>query len=42
MLTRETLEREARRLGAAKFGIGDDYYGEDMPIFLTGKFGVNF
>ena len=26
----------------ARFGIGEDYYGEDMPITLTGKFGVNF
>lgn len=26
----------------ATFGIGDDYYGEDMPIALQGKFGVNF
>ena len=27
---------------SAKFGIGDDYYGEEMPIWLTGKFGINF
>ena len=27
---------------SARFGIGEDYYGEDMPITLTGKFGINF
>ena len=26
----------------ARFGIGEDYYGEDMPIWLTAKVGVNF
>lgn len=26
----------------ARFCIGEDMYGEDMPIVLTGKFGVNF
>ena len=27
---------------SAAFGIGDDYYGPDMPITLTAKFGINF
>ena len=27
---------------SAKFGIGDDYYGDKTPIWLTGKFGINF
>ena len=27
---------------SARFGIGEDYYGEDTPIWLTGKFGINF
>ena len=27
---------------SAKFGIGEDYYGKEMPIWLTGKFGINF
>ena len=27
---------------SASFGLGEDYYGEDTPITLEGKFGVNF
>ena len=27
---------------SAQFGIGDDYYGDKTPIWLTGKLGINF
>lgn len=27
---------------SARFGIGEDRYGEDTPIWITAKFGVNF
>ncbi len=27
---------------SAKFGIGEDRYGDKTPVWLTGKFGINF
>ena len=27
---------------SASIGLGEDYYGEDAPISVEGKFGVNF